>query len=149
MGMRGRSTPFYRFADVSADPLAKRAALIGPRSWGCRGIKNRTSETEYAASLAQKYNRSMRGWLLLLAPALLGAADLKIDHATVAGRDLKKMQAALEAIGIPNGLRRSARQRRHRDGAGELRGRVVPGGDRRAAEGGPEGARSARVGGNS
>jgi hypothetical protein len=29
------------------------------------------------------------------------AADLKIDHATVAGRDLHKMQAALEAVGIP------------------------------------------------
>jgi hypothetical protein len=38
-------------------------------------------------------------WLLL--PTLLCAADLKIDHATVAGRDLKKMQAALDAIGIP------------------------------------------------
>jgi hypothetical protein len=43
----------------------------------------------------------MRGWLLLLIPALVGAVDLKIDHATVAGRDLKKMQAAMEAIGIP------------------------------------------------
>jgi hypothetical protein len=42
----------------------------------------------------------MRWWLLLV-PALLGAADLKIDHVTVAGRDLKKMQAGLEAIGIP------------------------------------------------
>jgi hypothetical protein len=36
--------------------------------------------------------------LLLL---FLLAADLKIDHATVAGHDLKKMQAALDAIGIP------------------------------------------------
>src|SRR3982751_2670190 len=43
----------------------------------------------------------MRRWLLLLAPALLGAADLKIDHVTVAGRDLKQMQAALEGVGIP------------------------------------------------
>jgi hypothetical protein len=42
----------------------------------------------------------MRGWLLLFIPALLGAADLEIDHATVAGRDLKKMQAGLESIGI-------------------------------------------------
>src|SRR4051794_2159331 len=43
----------------------------------------------------------MRGSFLLLLPALLGAADLKIDHATVAGHDLKKMQAALQAVGIP------------------------------------------------
>src|SRR6476469_3416223 len=42
----------------------------------------------------------MKFWLLAV-PALLCAADLKIDHATVAGRDLKKMQAALEAVGIP------------------------------------------------
>src|SRR5689334_1453228 len=35
--------------------------------------------------------------LLLL---MLLAADLKIDHATVAGRDLKRMQAAMESIGI-------------------------------------------------
>ena len=43
----------------------------------------------------------MRAWLLLFVSALLGAADLKIDHVTVAGRDLKQMQAALEAVGIP------------------------------------------------
>src|SRR4051812_29881026 len=43
----------------------------------------------------------MRRRLLLLMPALLCAADLKIDHATVAGHDLKKMQAALESVGIP------------------------------------------------
>src|SRR3954471_20616094 len=42
----------------------------------------------------------MRAVLFLL-PSLLFAAEMKIDHATVAGRDLKKMQAALEAIGIP------------------------------------------------
>jgi catechol 2,3-dioxygenase-like lactoylglutathione lyase family enzyme len=41
-------------------------------------------------------------YLLLVAmiPALLGAVDLKIDHVTAAGSDLKKMQAALAAIGI-------------------------------------------------
>ena len=43
----------------------------------------------------------MRGCLLLFLSTLLCAADLKIDHGTVAGRDLKKMQAALEAIGLP------------------------------------------------
>jgi hypothetical protein len=32
---------------------------------------------------------------------LLAAADLKIDHVTVAGRDLKPIQARLEAVGIP------------------------------------------------
>src|SRR4051794_14651880 len=42
----------------------------------------------------------MRAVLFLL-PSLLFAAEMKIDHATVAGRDLKKMQAALQAIGIP------------------------------------------------
>jgi hypothetical protein len=42
----------------------------------------------------------MRWWLLVV-PALLGAAELKIDHVTVAGRDLKKMQAGLQAVGIP------------------------------------------------
>jgi hypothetical protein len=39
--------------------------------------------------------------LLFLLPVLALAADLKIDHATIAGRDLKKMQAALQTIGIP------------------------------------------------
>jgi hypothetical protein len=43
----------------------------------------------------------MRSCLLFVIPAMLCAADLKIDHATVAGHDLKKMQAALEAVGIP------------------------------------------------
>ena len=40
--------------------------------------------------------------LLVLAfiPALLSAAELKIDHATVAGSDLKKMQAALASVGV-------------------------------------------------
>ena len=42
----------------------------------------------------------MRLLLAALLPLLLPAADLKIDHATVAGTDLKKMQANLEAAGI-------------------------------------------------
>jgi Glyoxalase-like domain len=36
----------------------------------------------------------------LLLPLLATAADLKIDHATVCGADVKKMQAALAAVGI-------------------------------------------------
>jgi hypothetical protein len=43
----------------------------------------------------------MRGvFILWLLPALVGAADLKIDHVTVAGRSLKEMQANLSAAGI-------------------------------------------------
>jgi catechol 2,3-dioxygenase-like lactoylglutathione lyase family enzyme len=39
--------------------------------------------------------------ILLLAAASLGAAELTVDHVSVAGRDLKQMQARLSAIGIP------------------------------------------------
>jgi hypothetical protein len=42
----------------------------------------------------------VRAFTLALLPALLAAAELKIDHATIAGTDLKKMQAALSAVGI-------------------------------------------------
>jgi catechol 2,3-dioxygenase-like lactoylglutathione lyase family enzyme len=42
----------------------------------------------------------MRYALLLAVLPALFAADLKIDHATVAGSDVKKMQAKLEAVGI-------------------------------------------------
>src|SRR5437016_12286409 len=38
--------------------------------------------------------------VLALLPAVLPAAGLKIDHVTVAGSDLKKMQADLAAVGI-------------------------------------------------
>jgi hypothetical protein len=38
----------------------------------------------------------------LLMPALLTAADLRIDHVTVAGTDLKQMQERLAALGIPS-----------------------------------------------
>ncbi len=34
--------------------------------------------------------------------ALLGAADLTVDHVSVAGTDLKQMQARLAAVGIPS-----------------------------------------------
>lgn len=39
---------------------------------------------------------------LAISVACLPAADLKIDHATVAGGNLKKMQAALAAAGVPS-----------------------------------------------
>ncbi len=38
--------------------------------------------------------------LLLFAPALAAAADLKVDHATVAGSQLSEMTARLSAVGI-------------------------------------------------
>ncbi len=40
--------------------------------------------------------------LVLVLPALLGAAQLQVDHASVCGADLKQMQAALTQIGIPS-----------------------------------------------
>jgi hypothetical protein len=44
----------------------------------------------------------MRGALILsLLPALVSAADLKIDHVTIAGSSLKEMQANLSTAGIP------------------------------------------------
>src|SRR5689334_21782694 len=41
-------------------------------------------------------------WRICLAmlPALLSAADLHVDHVTVAGHDLRQLQEALAAIGI-------------------------------------------------
>jgi hypothetical protein len=39
-------------------------------------------------------------FLLILSLAALPAANLKIDHVTVAGADVKRMQAALKSIGI-------------------------------------------------
>jgi hypothetical protein len=36
----------------------------------------------------------------LLIPMLLGATELKVDHATVAGRDLKAMMKNLADVGI-------------------------------------------------
>src|SRR5438105_2575942 len=39
---------------------------------------------------------------IALLPALLSAADLKIDHVTVAGSDIKALQANLSAVGIPS-----------------------------------------------
>ncbi len=37
---------------------------------------------------------------LLLLPSLLGAAELTVDHVTVAGRDLKAMMSKLQSVGL-------------------------------------------------
>jgi hypothetical protein len=42
----------------------------------------------------------MRPFLYLAMPAALLAAGLQVDHVTVAGSDLKKLQANLQAVGI-------------------------------------------------
>jgi hypothetical protein len=46
------------------------------------------------------YQRVCRPFLFTLMPMLLGAAPLTVDHVTVAGTDLKKMQASLAAVGL-------------------------------------------------
>jgi hypothetical protein len=40
--------------------------------------------------------------LIAFLPALLSAANLRIDHVTVAGSDIKALQANLSAVGIPS-----------------------------------------------
>jgi len=44
----------------------------------------------------------IRALILAFLPALLWAADFKIDHVTVAGSDIKKLQANLSAVGLPS-----------------------------------------------
>ncbi|HEV2199843.1 MAG TPA: VOC family protein [Bryobacteraceae bacterium] len=44
----------------------------------------------------------LRILVVMLAPVVLSGADLKIDHVTVAGRDLKALRAALASVGIPS-----------------------------------------------
>ncbi len=44
----------------------------------------------------------MRTCFLLLIPALLAAAELKIDHVTVAGASLENLRAALASLGLPS-----------------------------------------------
>ena len=39
---------------------------------------------------------------MLLSAMILPAADFPIDHVTVAGSDIRKLQAGLAAIGIPS-----------------------------------------------
>ena len=41
-----------------------------------------------------------RALVLALVPGALWAAELKIDHVTVAGRDVRKLQSDLQAVGI-------------------------------------------------
>jgi len=50
--------------------------------------------------IVRNYTRFVRAALLLMLPIMLTAADLTIDHVTVAGKDLKAMQATLAALGI-------------------------------------------------
>lgn len=40
--------------------------------------------------------------MLTLLAGVLAAADIQIDHVTVAGSDIKKLQAGLSAVGIPS-----------------------------------------------
>jgi len=47
------------------------------------------------------YNCVVRAHLFLLTTVFLPAADLTVDHVSVAGKDLKQMQAQLAAVGIP------------------------------------------------
>jgi Glyoxalase-like domain len=56
----------------------------------------------FCASLGKPYNQCMRRCVLLWAAlvVMLGAADSKIDHVTIAGNELKQMQAKLAAVGI-------------------------------------------------
>jgi hypothetical protein len=42
--------------------------------------------------IVRNYTRFVRAALLVMLPMMLTAADLTIDHVTVAGKDLKAMQ---------------------------------------------------------
>jgi hypothetical protein len=53
--------------------------------------------------IVRNYTRFVRAALLVMLPMMLTAADLTIDHVTVAGKDLKAMQSTLAALGIPTG----------------------------------------------
>jgi hypothetical protein len=50
--------------------------------------------------IVTNYTRFVRVICFLMIPMLLPAADLTIDHVTVAGKDLKAMRASLAAVGI-------------------------------------------------
>src|ERR1035438_3767483 len=53
--------------------------------------------------LSKLYNRSMRAaCAMVLSAMILPASDFQIDHVTVAGNDIRKLQAGLAAIGIPS-----------------------------------------------
>src|ERR1035441_7643543 len=53
--------------------------------------------------LPKLYNRSMRAaCAMVLSAMILPASDFQIDHVTVAGSDIRKLQAGLASIGIPS-----------------------------------------------
>ena len=66
---------------------------------------NSEEHTRRIRVIVTNYTRFVRCAWLLLVPIMLPAADLTpnliIDHVTVAGKDLKVMQATLAALGIP------------------------------------------------
>ena len=77
---------------------------------------------------------------------VLFAADSKIDHVTIAGSDLKQMQAKLAAHRDRQRLRRRAQQPCDGNGAGQFPGRIVPGIDGHSAECGRRGGSRTCVG---
>lgn len=69
-----------------------------------------------AGAATDRYNQCVRLIAALVAMStILSAADLTIDHVTVAGKDLKAMQASLAALGI-----RSEYGGRHQNHATEM-----------------------------
>src|ERR1035438_5759054 len=67
-------------------------------SGGC-GIAAR--RRQFPDGLPKLYNRSMRAaCAMVLSAMLLQASDFQIDHVTVAGSDIRKLQAGLASIGI-------------------------------------------------
>jgi hypothetical protein len=50
--------------------------------------------------IVTNYTRFVRAALLFALPVMLPAADLRIDHVTVAGKNLKAMQATLAGLGL-------------------------------------------------
>ena len=103
-GDRGRGSLLLA-GEVGRPPAAAlrhaggRPAAVPDRRVGCQAPGARRPEAP-GRPWSPSHNRLMRLLLAALLPLLLPAADLKIDHATVAGADLKKMQANLEAAGI-------------------------------------------------
>src|ERR1035441_5561904 len=69
-------------------------------SGGC-GIGAR--RRQFPDRLQNLANRSMRAaCAMVLSAMILPASDFQIDHVTVAGNDIRKLQAGLAAIGIPS-----------------------------------------------
>jgi len=72
----------------------------GIENTSCRPGKEFDYELTRRGDPREGYNQFVRNAILLLFPMLLGAAQLTIDHVTVAGANLRTMQAALAAVGI-------------------------------------------------